>query len=217
LASDGNRVILLNNVVISSRVDFSTPSIYYASEVAANTRSGSQFRIPKVILIIMILVIVVAIGTQTVLQSQSSSATMTPLSLSPEHLAWQLQVTGLVHTDLNLTIADLHQMPLTSVEAAIYCLPSPESRQGYFHEGGDWTGVKLRDILDQAGVLPETQKLAFYASDGFTTDLTLDVALGENVLLAFGKNGRPSANTYVWSFLVDGDINGYTVYCGSKR
>ena len=134
---------------------------------------------------------VVAIGTQTVLQSQSSSAAMTPLSLSPEHLAWQLQVTGLVPTDLNLTVADLLQMPLTSVEATIYCLPSPESRQGHFHEGGNWTGVKLRYILDQAGVLPETQKLAFYASDGFTTDLTLDVALGENVILAIGKDGRP--------------------------
>jgi len=34
--------------------------------------------------------------------------------------------------------------------------------------------------LDERGLLPETQKLAFYASDGFTTDLTLDVLLGSS-------------------------------------
>jgi DMSO/TMAO reductase YedYZ molybdopterin-dependent catalytic subunit len=126
-----------------------------------------------------------------VFQSQSSSTPLTSLFISPEQLAWQLQVTGLVRHDLNLTVEDLLQMPQTSVDAAIYCLPSPEARQGYFHEGGNWTGVQLRALLNQASLLPTTQKLAFYASDGFTTDLSIDVALAENVIIAYAKDGRP--------------------------
>jgi len=100
-------------------------------------------------------------------------------------------VKGLVREELNFTLEDLLEMPQTSVEADIYCLPSPEARQGYFHEGGNWTGVKLREFLNKASLLPTTQKLAFYAQDGFSTDLTVDVARGDNVILAYAKDGNP--------------------------
>jgi len=134
---------------------------------------------------------VLVIGMGFVLRAPSSDAVTTTFSLSREHLAWQLQVEGLVRNKLNLTIEVLLQMPQTSVDAAIYCLPSPEIRQGYFQEGGNWTGVKLRDILQQASLLPTTQKLAFCAQDGFTTDLAIDVALAETVIIAYAKDGCP--------------------------
>ena len=198
---EGNRIILLNNVVILGGVSFSALVAHHAREYSVQSRPW--IRVPRqwgVIAIIFLMGIFV-FGSGLAFQSQSSSTPLTSLFLSLEQLAWQLQVTGLVRHDLNLTIEDLLQMPQTSVVAAIYCLPSPEARQGYFHEGGNWTGVKLRALLNQASLLPTTQKLAFYASDGFTTDLSIDVALAENVILFeaihyFSLIKKRAANVY---------------------
>lgn len=108
---------------MSGDVNRSTHSTHHVSVAAENPRSSSRLRNHKVSIAIIVLVVIGAIGARTVLQLQSSSAAMAPLSLTSEHLAWQLQVSGFVGRDLNLTVEELLQMPLTSVEAAIYCLP----------------------------------------------------------------------------------------------
>ena len=161
----------------------------HSQENPVSHRLRSRLFTHRVAIIITLLGGILLVGFGLALRSQYSEATLS--SLPPEHLTWPLQVKGFVHNELNLTIEDLLQMPQTRVDADIYCLPSPEARQGYFHEGGIWTGVKLRDILEQASILPTTQKLAFYAQDGFTTDLAIDVAFGDNVIIAYAKDGKP--------------------------
>jgi DMSO/TMAO reductase YedYZ molybdopterin-dependent catalytic subunit len=101
---------------------------------------------------------------------------------------WQVNISGLVNNPTNFTLTDLKAMPQTTVSASIICVGSP----GTVLENGSWTGVKLSTLLNQAGgIQPDAIKVAFYASDGFTTDLTIAQAKSDNVILAYAKDGAP--------------------------
>jgi len=100
---------------------------------------------------------------------------------------WQLSVTGLIENSLNLTVADLEAMPQTSEYATLYCVDNPTVAI----EEGNWTGVQLWTLLETAGVSPDAIKVAFFASDGFSTDLPIATAQQSNIVLAYAENGNP--------------------------
>jgi hypothetical protein len=104
---------------------------------------------------------------------------------------WQLTVTGLVDHPLNLTLSEIAVMPQTTIYAQIYCVDFPNS----VVTEGNWTGVKLSPLLEEAGVSPDAVKVAFYAKDGYSTDLTLAVAESNDVILAYEKDGAPLSET----------------------
>jgi hypothetical protein len=56
---------------------------------------------------------------------------------------------------------------------------------------GNWTGVKLRTLLEDAKPLPSAIKVAFFAADGYSTDLTMETAMRDNIILAYEKDGEP--------------------------
>ena len=103
---------------------------------------------------------------------------------------WQLSVTGLVENPLNLTVADLKAMPQTTEYAALYCVDDPSSAVAE----GNWTGVQLWTLLETAGVSPNATKVAFFASDGYSTDLPIATAQQSNIVLAYAENGNPLSN-----------------------
>jgi hypothetical protein len=124
----------------------------------------------------------------------SSFLAMTTFSVKatpPDGTQWQLSVSGLVQNPLTLSYSDITAMPQTSVEASIYCVDFPSQ----LVTGGRWTGVKLSYILEEAGVLPSAIKVAFYAADGYSTDLDLETATRENVILAYEQDGQPLSET----------------------
>ena len=101
---------------------------------------------------------------------------------------WTLVVDGFVESPLNLTFDDLVAMPATTVYAQLYCVGLPTTPLAQ----GNWTGVRLGFILEEAGVLPEAWKVAFYA-DGFSTDLPLTTAIRDDIILAYERDGEPLA------------------------
>ncbi|MGE5095134.1 MAG: molybdopterin-dependent oxidoreductase [Betaproteobacteria bacterium] len=62
-----------------------------------------------------------------------------------------------------------------------------------------WTGIRLRDVLQKAGVSKDAVEVAFDGADGppmgttpdFQKSIPIDRALDENTLIAFEMNGRP--------------------------
>jgi len=100
---------------------------------------------------------------------------------------WTLIVDGLVQSPLSLTFDDLVAMPTSTVYAQLYCVGLPTTPLAE----GDWTGVRLGHLLEEAGVSPEAVKVAFYADDGFTTDLTLITAMRHDIILAYERDGEP--------------------------
>jgi hypothetical protein len=78
-------------------------------------------------------------------------------------------------------------MPQTTEYAAMYCVSYP----GVAISEGNWTGVQLWTLLEAAGVSPGAIKVAFFASDGFSTDLSIATAQQSNIVLAYAENGNP--------------------------
>jgi len=134
-----------------------------------------------------VVVTIAAIATTCFLLSQSS---LLRQNISAEYPEWSLLVDGLVRHPLNLSLKEIVTMPRRTITAEIYCLPSPEG-SGVLVDSGNWTGASLRFILEKAGVLSEAVKVAFYAEDGFTTDLTMNSAFTEDTILAYEKDGEP--------------------------
>jgi DMSO/TMAO reductase YedYZ molybdopterin-dependent catalytic subunit len=106
---------------------------------------------------------------------------------NPADAEWQLTVTGLVEHPLNMAWAEIIAMPRSIVSATLFCVGMPN----YAVAQGNWVGVRLWLLLERAGVSPEAIKVAFYASDGFSTDLTVQEAMREDIIVAYEKDGAP--------------------------
>ena len=99
---------------------------------------------------------------------------------------WQLTIKGLVEHQLTLNLTEITALPSTSEYATIYCVDFPTT----IVTQGNWTGVKLSYLLQLAGADP-TAKVAFYTSDGYSTDLSMQQALQDDVLVAYQLDGAP--------------------------
>ncbi|MFX1520849.1 MAG: molybdopterin-dependent oxidoreductase [Promethearchaeota archaeon] len=102
---------------------------------------------------------------------------------------WTIVVDGLVINSLNLTYDDLLAMPSKTVTAKLWCVDDPTGLSAHTY---DWTGVSLKYVLEIAGVSVNAEKIALYAADGYSTDLTLETALrsGADIIIAYKRDGK---------------------------
>jgi hypothetical protein len=88
---------------------------------------------------------------------------------------------------LNLSWAEIVAMPKTTVNAALVCVDAPRTAL----MEGNWTGIKLRFLLEEAKISAQAIKVGFYAADGYSTDLTVETAMRDDVILAYEIDGAP--------------------------
>ena len=96
---------------------------------------------------------------------------------------YHLVITGLVNNTLSLTYDDVinkHQSYLKVV--TIYCVEGWNAKIL-------WQGILVKDLLQEAGIKPAAKIVIFHASDGYTTSLTLDYLLNNNIMIAYKMNG----------------------------
>ena len=128
--------------------------------------------------------------------------------------AWQLEIDGLVHRPLTLTLADLpRRFPRHSVVATLMCagnrrgeLMQARPIPGQIGWGpgaistAEWTGVRLADVLAEAGLMPNATYIAFTGQDvsqqadppqPFGASIPVTKAMAGEVLLAWQINGAP--------------------------
>jgi sulfane dehydrogenase subunit SoxC len=125
-------------------------------------------------------------------------------------LSWRLDVDGRVSHELSLDLTHLRALPAHEVVATMECAGNGRARlaprpvsQPWLLEAvgtGSWRGVRLRDVLEQAGVQPEAVEVLFTGLDrgvengetqAFQRSLSLADAQGADVLLAYDLNGVP--------------------------
>ena len=100
---------------------------------------------------------------------------------------WRLRITGMVDRDVELSYADLNDMPLVERYVTLSCVSN---------EVGDrlvgnalWTGVPLRDLLDMAGVQAGADQIVGRSVDGWTAGFPTELAFdGRDALVAVGMN-----------------------------
>jgi DMSO/TMAO reductase YedYZ molybdopterin-dependent catalytic subunit len=99
---------------------------------------------------------------------------------------YRLEVSGLVDHPRTFTLDDLEAMPSTSFSQEFQCVT------GWTVPNVHWEGVKLSDILDEAGVKDGAVALSFESYDGTDTEsLTLEQARLPEVIVAYRMLGAP--------------------------
>jgi len=104
---------------------------------------------------------------------------------------WKLSLTGMVDHPYEITYGELLAMPLHEQYVTIACVSN--------EVGGDlvgnalWRGVRLRELLDRAGVQPGASQVVGRSVDGWTAGFPtswLDVP-GREALVVVAMNGDP--------------------------
>jgi DMSO/TMAO reductase YedYZ molybdopterin-dependent catalytic subunit len=98
---------------------------------------------------------------------------------------YRLRVHGYVNHELHLTFDDLVGMPAVHVTRDFQCVT------GWRVPDVKWKGVRLRDVLDKAGVQDDAHAVRFTSFDGtYTESLTLGQARRDDVLVAYELEGE---------------------------
>jgi DMSO/TMAO reductase YedYZ molybdopterin-dependent catalytic subunit len=103
--------------------------------------------------------------------------------ISQEEL--RLTVDGAVEQPLSLSWPDLLALPQASAEADFHCVT------GWSHLELRLGGVRLLTVAALAGLRPEASHLLLHARDGYSTNLPLEEALKDDVLLVHTARDAP--------------------------
>jgi len=103
--------------------------------------------------------------------------------ISPEN--FQLEISGLVDNPVNLTFADLQNLPRTDITADFHCV----TRWSKFDV--KWSGVAWKDIEELVKPKPEAKFIIEYGSDSYSTNVPLEDMRKENVIVAYALYGEP--------------------------
>jgi DMSO/TMAO reductase YedYZ molybdopterin-dependent catalytic subunit len=103
---------------------------------------------------------------------------------SRSHADYRLKIGGLVEHPRTISYDELHARPPTSLTRDFQCVT------GWRVHDVSWTGVRLRDLLDEAGVRPEAKAVRFTSFDGvYSESLSLEQARRDDVLVAYRLDG----------------------------
>jgi DMSO/TMAO reductase YedYZ molybdopterin-dependent catalytic subunit len=102
---------------------------------------------------------------------------------------WSLKIKGLVSRPLELSYADLKRLPPIEQTLTLECISNAPN--GSAISNARWVGVKLRPLLERAGVRPNAVYAAMRAGDGFYTGVPLDEIMREENFLPYLMNGVP--------------------------
>ncbi len=95
-----------------------------------------------------------------------------------------LKIINLSNATLALNCTELHAMPKTTVNANLSCY-------GLLVADGEWGGIKLLSLLNQAGLDPTVASVYFVATDGYAVSIPIGTALRDDVIVAYELNGEP--------------------------
>ncbi len=135
-------------------------------------------------------------GMSTEVTQTSDFYTVSKNFIDPSVAAnsWRLKIDGLVDRPLELTYDELQALPASESYYTLMCISN--------EVGGDlwgnaiWRGVKLRYLLEQAGVHTDGVKAVFSAADDYKDSVKLDRALHPDTLLAWEMNGARLAREH---------------------
>ena len=113
---------------------------------------------------------------------------LTPPLLTPDN--WRLRIHGLVDRELNLTYADLVGRDLVDSWVTLCCVSNQVG--GPLISNGRWTGVRLDELLAEAGPRDGADAVLSRSVDGWSCGTPLGALTdGRDSLLAVALDGEP--------------------------
>jgi DMSO/TMAO reductase YedYZ molybdopterin-dependent catalytic subunit len=96
---------------------------------------------------------------------------------------WKLTVEGSVARGGKYSLSDLQSFPARNQITRHTC------EEGWTAIG-EWTGVPLGLVLNNAGILPSARFVNFYSYDGWIDSIDMFDAFHPQTILAYGMNGK---------------------------
>ncbi len=98
---------------------------------------------------------------------------------------WSLTVSGLVSKPKMFSWTEFMELPQVEDVSDFHCVTTWSVMDNH------WKGVRFRDIANLCGIQPEAKFVFVKAFDAYTTNLPLDEAMKDDVLLVHTWQGEP--------------------------
>jgi DMSO/TMAO reductase YedYZ molybdopterin-dependent catalytic subunit len=130
-------------------------------------------------------------GTRTELTSNENFYRIDINTRPPEVSAdeWRLELKGLVNNPMTLTLEDIRSRPAQSQVITLSCISNEIG--GDLISTGLWTGTRVKDLLEEAGLRAGAREVAMKSVDGFYESMPLEEAMDERTLLVYEMNSEP--------------------------
>jgi len=102
---------------------------------------------------------------------------------------WALSVRGQVNTPFTFTYPQLLAQPTISEIVTLECVGNGVAGEAI--GTAEWEGVRLKSLLERAGVRTQAYDVVFHAADGYSDSLPIERAMMDDVLIAYRMNGVP--------------------------
>jgi DMSO/TMAO reductase YedYZ molybdopterin-dependent catalytic subunit len=103
---------------------------------------------------------------------------------------YELRVTGMVDRELSFSFDELLARDVVEHDITLTCVSNTVG--GNRVGNARWLGIRLDDLLAEAGVQAGADQVVGRSIDGYTCGFPLEAATdGRNAMVAFGKNGEP--------------------------
>ena len=104
---------------------------------------------------------------------------------------WKIRIFGLVEREIELDWQQFKDLDWVTVTADFHCVTQWSSLDN------TWEGVTVADLVTLAGAKPEAKFIMAHCYGGYTTNLPLDVALEEG-LVVHRQNGEELGMDHGW-------------------
>jgi DMSO/TMAO reductase YedYZ molybdopterin-dependent catalytic subunit len=129
---------------------------------------------------------------------------------SVDRSTWSLVVQGMVDREITLTYDELVALPLIEQYVTIACVSNVVG--GNLVGNAKWTGVRLRDVLDMAGVHADADQLVGESVDGFTAGMPVEWVMDRSrtpmIAVAMNDTALPREHGYPARLIIPG-LYGY--------
>lgn len=97
---------------------------------------------------------------------------------------WDLTISGLVDRPYTIGLAELREMTAVTPTFDIHCV----TKWSKFDTS--WTGVRVRDLLERAGIQASATHVVEHAEYGYTTNLPLADITTDEAIVAYAYEGE---------------------------
>lgn len=94
---------------------------------------------------------------------------------------YRLRIDGMVERPLNLTYDQITKYPPVSRVVTLTCV------EGWSFTA-KWSGVTVKTLLQEAGIMENATNVIFYSIDGYSTSHDIDYLMDKDIILAYKLN-----------------------------
>jgi DMSO/TMAO reductase YedYZ molybdopterin-dependent catalytic subunit len=103
---------------------------------------------------------------------------------------WVLEIDGKVDNKLSITFAELLKMPMIEKDITLNCVSNEVG--GPYISSTRWLGVRVRDLLERAGIQDGVDQILSESTDGMTISTPIEALTDDrDALIAVAMDGEP--------------------------